>query len=1364
MPTFLETASAFRSRFRFQEPSDPCSESVRSSPALFKSASKEGLVQSSSISACAVGNHGQSEEPEASGGQPNRSFELHEDPSFWKDQNVQVISVEIVPLVFFLKNRDFVVIRIRPLSSSEISLQGYNRCVRQESCQTIIWTGHPESRFTFDLIADENVSQENLFKVAGLAMVDNCMGGYNSCMFAYGQTGSGKTHTMLGDIEGGTRRHSVNCGMTPRVFEYLFSRIQKEKESRREEKLKFTCKCSFLEIYNEQILDLLEPSSANLQTPDQLPVVAYKSELEGFGLVSQIREDAKKGVYVENLMEIEVSSARDVIQQLLQGAANRKVASTNMNLASSRSHSVFTCVIESKWECQGVTHHRFARLNLVDLAGSERQKSSGAEGERLKEATNINKSLSTLGCALETLSTLKFAQRAKFIRNNAIVNEDASGDVLSMRTQIQQLKKEINRLRGLVNGGAENQENDNWSISFPGSPGSFKWDAGQGSFSPLTVDKKTSQKREFEAALVGAFRREQQKDIQMKALAAENEAAVELAKRREQEIQSLKMRLRFREEGIKRLDAVISGKLSADAHLLQEKSELLKEIEVLRNQVDRNQEVTRFAMENLQLKEELRRLQTFCEEGEREMMDDQIKTLQNKVEMIYFWIEKLLEALDWKLMHEKDPPMTQNSSTPWDSSLNAENEFLRIQAIQYQKEVEALRKNLTFCLEAKEKLEKRVDELVLLLEEERKSANSQKEESQHWQHELSVTSAINGIALDTSNDQIELKTMVDAIAAASQREAEAHETAIVLAKDNEELRMKIKVLIEDNNKLIELYEGVAAEGNHKAGNNFNQANAEECHENTDNENYRSATKDVEDLEHQLNEMHEENEKLMELYEKAMQERDEFKRMLYSKEQTFNRLKEDFDCPEKLVEMDEEQVYLSEHNKEQNELCDISSKSDEPIKKSDFPILHGLDRSGMDGLMYPEDMVIDEKNGNQTEQQQSVTADSENSHIASNASMLLQPKATKEELNLARMKLEVVQDKLENTVKFVSTFRSLKRTNIKSDNVLTENESVESSDVSIKQQEIATLKLLCSEANERKAVMENKLIALNHFLSSISTSIDYWEQQEACTRAQLAESSHSMEQKKEEIGHLQVRKEETEIAYKKAQESEITIKNNIKSLKLKLLDAENQRTTEKVLFEINNVSGSEIPAQRNWQFSKAGELLKSEEERTHQRAEMRQLREKLVTLEKEIEELKRKSHALDNKIQSVEARIAKDMESMKEAELGLKKTLQEKEILYGIREDGRREVERTIVEYHQHIFESGLKEEEVKLCEEEMQWALQSMDELKVTKMAECQQKIRALTSSEDSACHELEKVEEELRNAQSCVLEAKSLLVSNDML
>ncbi|CAK9262890.1 unnamed protein product [Sphagnum jensenii] len=383
-------------------------------------------------------------------------FELEEDPTFWEDHNVQVL------------------IRTRPISSSEMAVQGFSRCLKQENAHTISWIGQPESRFTFDHVADEAVTQEKLFKVAGLPMVENCMAGYNSCMFAYGQTGSGKTHTMLGDIENLENKPSDNRGMTPRVFEYLFARIRREEEEREMENLKFLTKCSFLEIYNEQITDLLEPSSTNLQ----------------------MREDARKGVYVENLSEVEVHNVQDVIQLLIQGAANRKVAATNMNRESSRSHSVFTCIIESKWECDSMTNIRFGRLNLVDLAGSERQKSSGAEGERLKEAANINKSLSTLGLvimilvdvangkprhvpyrdskltfllqdslggnskttmiatvspsscnALETLSTLKFAQRAKLIHNTAVVNEDASGDVKALRAQIQQMKDELDRLR-----------------------------------------------------------------------------------------------------------------------------------------------------------------------------------------------------------------------------------------------------------------------------------------------------------------------------------------------------------------------------------------------------------------------------------------------------------------------------------------------------------------------------------------------------------------------------------------------------------------------------------------------------------------------------------------------------------------------------------------------------------------------------------------------------------------------------------------------------------------------------------------------------------------------------------------------------
>ncbi|KAJ4890577.1 P-loop containing nucleoside triphosphate hydrolases superfamily protein [Raphanus sativus] len=803
MPFISETATAIKRRFGFNDRAAAASSgAVPCTPDPSAAVSRENHAHHHSM---VRRMPDLDEEAEICGGSAqitrSHSFEFNEDPAFWKDHNVQVI------------------IRTRPLSSSEISTQGSNKCVRQDNGQAITWIGNPEARFTFDLVADENVTQEKMFKVAGVPMVENVVAGYNSCMFAYGQTGSGKTHTMLGDIEGGTRRHSVNCGMTPRVFEFLFSRIQKEKEVRKEEKLQFTCRCSFLEIYNEQILDLLDPSSTNLQ----------------------LREDHKKGIHVENLKEIEVSSARDVIQQLMEGAANRKVAATNMNRASSRSHSVFTCIIESKWVSQGVTHHRFARLNLVDLAGSERQKSSGAEGERLKEATNINKSLSTLGlvimnlvsvsngksvhvpyrdskltfllqdslggnsktiiianispsssCSLETLSTLKFAQRAKLIKNNAIVNEDASGDVIAMRLQIQQLKKEVSRLRGIVNA---DQDNDTASMSCPPSPMSLKWDGFNGSFTPLTTHKKMSKPKDYEVALVGALRREREKDAALQALTAENEASMKLEKKREDEIRGLKMMLKLRDSAIKSLQGVASGKISVEGHVQKEKADLLKEIEVLRAQVDRNHEVTKFATENLRLKEEIRRLKSQCEEGERDILNQQIQVLQ----------AKLLEALDWKLMHESDYSTVkedgdisnmfysnQNQESKKLSLIQDENEFLRMQAIQNRAEMESLQKSLSFSIDEKERLEKLVENLAKQLEGIRSSGRV------------------------GDGDQIEVETMVQAIACASQREAVAHETAVKLSKENEELCQKIKVLIEDNNKLIELYEQVAAENSSRA--------------------------------------------------------------------------------------------------------------------------------------------------------------------------------------------------------------------------------------------------------------------------------------------------------------------------------------------------------------------------------------------------------------------------------------------------------------------------------------------------------------------------------------------------------------------
>ncbi|KAF7823159.1 kinesin-like protein KIN-12E [Senna tora] len=1337
MPFISEAASAIKSRFGFHDHSSDSFSLVQSTPDLLKSAAKDNIVHSSVVRS--INNLDDEGEVGASSAVSScQSFEFCEDPSFW------------------------VIIRIRPLSSTEISLQGYNKCIRQESCQAITWTGHPESRFTFDLVADENVSQEKLFKVAGLPMIENCMGGYNSCMFAYGQTGSGKTHTMLGDIEGGTRRHSVNCGMTPRVFEHLFSRIQKEKEARRDEKLKFTCKCSFLEIYNEQILDLLEPSSNNLQ----------------------IREDSKKGVYVESLKEVEVTSARDVIQQLIQGSANRKVAATNMNRASSRSHSVFTCIIESKWESQGVIHHRFARLNLVDLAGSERQKSSGAEGERLKEATNINKSLSTLGlvimnlvsisngkslhvpyrdskltfllqdslggnsktiiianvtpsscCSLETLSTLKFAQRAKFIKNNAIVNEDASGDVITMRLQIQQLKKEVSRLRGLV-GGGEIQDNDISVINFPGSPGSFKWEASHGMSSPLTSAKRVTKKKDYEVALVGAFRREKDKEMALQALKAENQAALQLTKQREDEIQGLKMRLRFREAGIKRLEAVASGKISAETHLLKEKEEHLKEIEVLRAQVDRNQEVTRFAMENLQLKEEIRRLKSFFEEGEREMMNEQIMVLENK----------LLEALDWKLMNEADLKANSDSvmekvrnddnllitkepepKSAWQSSISEENEFLRMQAIHNQAEMDSICKKLEVCLEEKEKLERHVNDLSEKLEQAKSQAMNEGSQP------MDLPSSSSDIPVISINDQMELKAMVDAIATASQREAEAHETAIMLSKENDELRMKLKVLIEDNSKLIDLYEQAVAESNNRNANNAE--NPQELDAKVDNsgcspeitreeETEIEMKTEVENLQHQL----------MEINEETMQERDDLKRILSSCEHENIESKREMDCPEKLVEVDEG---------EKDSSVEIGSQE-----------VQGGESGGLDESAISEEVLMEESASIMESQ-----VNHEDVPVCSDMNIDLSNLTTarlSQELNCARKKLESVEEQISDAVRTLAALGCAEKAIVEVDNLSREIEVIED-DIQVKRQQLESLKLLLSEAQERRTLADKKFSALKYSLSNFTTSFSYFEQREAQAKAVVNELTRCLDKNREKLTALQACKLGIENAKKQNQESEVELVANIAFIKSKLEEENHHKQEgEKVLFAIDNIQDMDS-SQKNWHLTgKATELLKSAEEITKLQAEMKMSQEKLGFTRKELGNLKKKASTLEEQIQVVQLEIQEGLKNAEQKEQALQRVMKDKEMLLEFRNNGINEIESMIVEFQQQVFESDLKEAEIMILEEEMQMGFRRAEELQKARVIAANNKTHLLASTSYSCLYE--KIEEEMQNVRASIQETKFLL------
>ncbi|XP_020579701.1 kinesin-like protein KIN-12A isoform X2 [Phalaenopsis equestris] len=371
-----------------------------------------------------------------------------------------------------------VIVRMRPLSREEEGV----RIVQKTSPISISVMDH---NFTFDSVADEVSTQHDIFELVGLPLVENCLAGFNSSIFAYGQTGSGKTYTMWGAPNSLMADCTLNQerGLTPRVFEQLFFRINEEQTKHSDKQLHFQCHCSFLEIYNEQITDLLEPTHKNLQ----------------------IREDVKTGIYVDCLKKEYVSTTNDVIQLLIRGLANRRIGATSINIESSRSHCVFTCIVDcrSKNMTNGLISLRTSRINLVDLAGSERQKATGAAGERLKEAGSINRSLSQLGnlinilaevsqsgkhrhipyrdsrltfllqeslggnaklamicnvspsnsCKSETLSTLRFAQRAKEIRNKATVNETTEDDANVLREQIQQLKDELLRMKS--NGKSE---------------------------------------------------------------------------------------------------------------------------------------------------------------------------------------------------------------------------------------------------------------------------------------------------------------------------------------------------------------------------------------------------------------------------------------------------------------------------------------------------------------------------------------------------------------------------------------------------------------------------------------------------------------------------------------------------------------------------------------------------------------------------------------------------------------------------------------------------------------------------------------------------------------------------------------------
>uniref|UniRef100_A0ABM5FB14 Kinesin-like protein KIF13B isoform X2 n=1 Tax=Pogona vitticeps TaxID=103695 RepID=A0ABM5FB14_9SAUR len=382
-----------------------------------------------------------------------------------------------------------VAVRVRPLNRREIDL--HTKCVLDVDENKVIL--HPVNTnlskgdasrnqpkvFAYDhcfwsmdeAVKEKYAGQDIVFKCLGENILQNAFEGYNACIFAYGQTGSGKSYTMMGTAD--------QPGLIPRLCSALFERAQEEES----EEQSFKVEVSYMEIYNEKVRDLLDPKGSRQSL--------------------KVREHSVYGPYVDGLSKLAVASYKDIESLMSEGNKSRTVAATNMNEESSRSHAVFKIILtHTLYDVKsGTSGEKVGKLSLVDLAGSERATKTGAAGDRLKEGSNINKSLTTLGLVIsaladqaagknknkfvpyrdsvltwllkdslggnsktamvatvspaadnydETLSTLRYADRAKNIVNHAVVNEDPNARIIrELREEVEKLKEQLTKAEAM---------------------------------------------------------------------------------------------------------------------------------------------------------------------------------------------------------------------------------------------------------------------------------------------------------------------------------------------------------------------------------------------------------------------------------------------------------------------------------------------------------------------------------------------------------------------------------------------------------------------------------------------------------------------------------------------------------------------------------------------------------------------------------------------------------------------------------------------------------------------------------------------------------------------------------------------------
>uniref|UniRef100_A0A8D2CE30 Kinesin motor domain-containing protein n=1 Tax=Sus scrofa TaxID=9823 RepID=A0A8D2CE30_PIG len=387
-----------------------------------------------------------------------------------------------------------VAVRIRPQLSKE-KIEGCHICTSVTPGEPQVLLGKDKA-FTYDFVFDLDTWQERVYSTCVSKLVEGCFEGYNATVLAYGQTGAGKTYTMGTGFDMATSEEEQ--GIIPRAIAHLFGGIAERKRRAQEQGVagpEFKVSAQFLELYNEEILDLFDSA----RDPDARH---RRSNIK-------IHEDANGGIYTTGVTARLISSQEELIQCLKQGALSRTTASTQMNVQSSRSHAIFTIHVCQMRLCArpdlvnesglpegtasaGEYETLTAKFHFVDLAGSERLKRTGATGERAKEGISINCGLLALGnvisalgdqskkvvhvpyrdskltrllqdslggnsqtimiaCVspsdrdfMETLNTLKYANRARNIKNKVVVNQDKTSQQISaLRAEIARLQMEL---------------------------------------------------------------------------------------------------------------------------------------------------------------------------------------------------------------------------------------------------------------------------------------------------------------------------------------------------------------------------------------------------------------------------------------------------------------------------------------------------------------------------------------------------------------------------------------------------------------------------------------------------------------------------------------------------------------------------------------------------------------------------------------------------------------------------------------------------------------------------------------------------------------------------------------------------------